>query len=451
MSNAGYRVTAGDVYTLAYSAGGVQVTYPIAVDTSYRIRVSNLGVINAAGKTFLQLKTEAEAIVSNNYPLSGVQLVLTRPALFTVHLKGEVLSAAEYPAWALSRLSSFLTEERLTPYASLRDVTVTSTGGQSRSYDIFKARRDGDLSQDPYVRPGDTVTVKRLERQVEITGEVERPGRYQLLPGENLRELIEVYGSGFTPLADPTRLEITRYVNSVSVSGDKIQPGENVFESIFHLEHYDRVMVPVKTQLQPVLFVEGAVAVITEDDVTSLASPTVSNRLVIPFNRGEYYGTLIRRNREWFSAVSDTRSAYIIRGDRHIAINLNPMLYDEGYRGEVVIEENDTLIIPFRQYFVTVAGAVARPGRYPYIPDRDWEYYIALAGGFIPERNRRERITIVDITGKRMGKGDNITPETVITASTNHPVYYFNQYAPVITTVLSIATTTISILALINR
>jgi hypothetical protein len=55
------------------------------------------------------------------------------------------------------------------------------------------------------------------------------------------------------------------------------------------------------------------------------------------------------------------------------------------------------------------------------------------------------------MAGKRMKKTDNITPETVITAGTNHALYYFNQYAPVITTVLTIVTTTISILALVNR
>jgi protein involved in polysaccharide export with SLBB domain len=116
-----------------------------------------------------------------------------------------------------------------------------------------------------------------------------------------------------------------------------------------------------------------------------------------------------------------------------------------------LIEENDTLIIPFRQYFVTVAGSVASPGRYPYIPDREWDYYIALAGGFIPERNSRESITIVDISGKRLGKTDTIVPEAIITARTNRWLYFFNQYAPVITTILTIITTSITAMALINR
>jgi protein involved in polysaccharide export with SLBB domain len=448
MSNASYRVTAGDVYTLAYAVGSTQVTYPIAVDASYRIRVSNLGVINAAGKTFLQLKAEAEAIVSNNYPLSGAQLVLTRPSLFMIYLKGEVARAAEYPAWALSRLSSFLNSGRLTPYASLRDVTVTSSGGQARVYDLFKAQRDGDLSQDPYVRPGDTITVNRVERVVTIRGAVERPGVYQIRGGENLSELVTRYGSGLTPLADPSRIELVRRVEGGTDSGDKFFLTGRDIEGGYALNHLDEVYIPLITELLPVMFVEGAVQLVDEETGTALSE---ANRITVRFVEGENYASLVQRSRGWFSSVSDTRNAYLLRGEERIAMNLNPMLYDSRYRSAYYVEDNDTLIIPFRQYFVTVAGAVTRAGRYPYIPDRGWDYYVALAGGFDPVKNARESVLITDITGKELGKGDEITPETIITARTNGRLYYFNQYAPVITTTLSIITTFLSVYMMVTR
>jgi hypothetical protein len=98
-----------------------------------------------------------------------------------------------------------------------------------------------------------------------------------------------------------------------------------------------------------------------------------------------------------------------------------------------------------------VAGAVAARGRYPYIPDRSWEYYVALAGGFVRERNSFESVVIRDINGKRMKKTDEITPETVITAQSNAFLYYFGQYAPVFTTVLSIVTTALTINTYINN
>ena len=84
MSNPDYLVTAGDIYTLGYAAGSSAVKYTILVDSSYKIRVSNLSVIDASGKTYLELKKQVEDIVSKNYPMSGVQFVLTTPSSFKV-------------------------------------------------------------------------------------------------------------------------------------------------------------------------------------------------------------------------------------------------------------------------------------------------------------------------------------------------------------------------------
>ncbi|HZK19879.1 MAG TPA: ligand-binding protein, partial [Treponemataceae bacterium] len=105
---------------------------------------------------------------------------------------------------------------------------------------------------------------------------------------------------------------------------------------------------------------------------------------------------------------------------------------------------------PFRQYFVTVAGAVLKPNRFPYIPDRNWEYYVALAGGVDKNKNTNDSVAITDITGKKIRKNDVITPETIINVKTNSFLFYFNQYAPVVTTILSIITTSLMFFTLSN-
>ena len=439
-STADYRVTPGDVYVLAYVASNTSVSYTITVDSSYRIRVSNMGVVNGAGKTFLQLKTEVEAIVTNNYPLSGVQLMLTQPASFTVFLRGELRGTGEVTVWALTRLSSLLTEGNQTPYTSVRDVTVRSSNGQTNVYDLFNARRFGDISQNPYLRPGDVITFNRIKRVVTITGSVERPGAYQLLDGENVDKLINYYSSGFTADADRTRIEMIRLTNNEEIAGGKIFLSASDLEADFPLENLDSITVPSTRQLQAVMFVEGAAG-------TTGASQnlTASSRLIVRFNHGETYASLVRRNINWFTAVSDTQNSYVIRDGERIHTDLNLALYDAAYRDSFLVQENDILVIPFKQLFVSVAGAVRIPGRYPYIPDRDWEYYIGLAGGFMPGQNSNNSVTIVDLNGRRMNKTDIITPETTITANTNHFLFYFNQYAPVIITTLTAVTTFLSL------
>ena len=536
-SSPDYMVTPGDVYTLTFSAAGTIIEHIIVVGADYRIRVLNLGIVNGRGRTFAHVRNEIEAVVSNNHPLSGPQLIITQPAVFRVFINGEVYTAGERSAWGLTRLSS-LVDESLTRFASTRDITVRSTNGQTRVFDLFQFWRFGDQAQNPHLRPGDIVTFNRINRRVTIQGEVERHGAYQMLAGENLRELIElygnnltpladlsrmtltrfvggeeisgdiillsieditdnfalehmdvisipniadfrpavpiermertisitgavrrpgtfelmlhenlqdlieVYGDGLTPLADPTRIEIVRRLNSEDASGNRLFLSLGDLDGDFTLEHYDIVIIPSVGDLLPVLFVEGAVGI----DIT--AALVTTNRETIQFHHGETYASLVRRNRGWFSAVSDLENAYVVRYTGEIIpLNLNLALFDFTYRGEVLVENLDTLIIPFRQFFVTVAGAVMNPGRFPFIPERGWDYYVALAGGFAPGRNTRESITIRDVHGRRLGPGDPITPETVITARTNHPMFLLSQY---VVPVLSIVTTLISVFLLVR-
>lgn len=444
MSSAEYPVTAGDVYTLAFAAGTQSVTYAIPVDASYKIRIANLGVLDCAGLTYLELKERIINLVHRNYPMGGAQFVLTAPASFLVTITGEVKATVQKRAWALTRLSS-LCKPEFTTLSSARNIEVVSEDGSSGVFDLFKAERGGDLSQDPFLRPNDTVTVKRIDRQVTITGSVERPGVYDLLEGENLKTLIEDYSGGLLPTADLSRTELLRIAEAGS-PGEKHYLTARDVEADFALLCYDKITIADYEDLKPVFFLEGAIQQTLEDGTTSVNLDT-SSRISAKFNSGEDYASFLRRNKTWFSPISDLANAYIIRAEQRIPINLNALLYDASFYAGVQIEPYDVLIVPFRQYFVSVSGSVRNPGRYPYIPDRTWDYYVGLAGGIIKSQNARESVSITNVNGRRLSKQDRVEPETTIEVETNSTLYYFNQYAPVLTTILSVVSTTISILA----
>ena len=361
----------------------------------------------------------------------------------TVLIMGEVTATAEVDAWPLKRLSSLI-GDRLTAYSSTRNVMVTSIDGTVTTYDLFLSTRFGDMEQNPYIRPGEIITVNRIDRKVSITGAVERPGTYELLKGENLRDLVEYYGNGLAPLADVSRIELYRPITGEEGSGEKFYLNKASLDENYELICYDSVMVSSYNDLLPTIFVEGAV---NASEGTTLEA---SNRIAASFNNGEDYAYFVRRNKKWFSAVSDVKNAYIIRGDQHIPIDLSLMLYDASYYSNTPMQKDDILMIPFRQYFVTVSGAVKNPGRFPYIPDRNWDYYIGLAGGFDKTKNKLDSITITDMHSEKQSKKDFIGPEYTIEAKTNAFSYYFNQYAPIITTALSILATSLSAYAVIK-
>lgn len=464
MSNPDYMVTAGDVYSLTYVANATPISYSIAVDSTYRIRVSNLAILDASGKSYFTLKKEVEEIVQKNYPLSGVQFILQNPASFKVVVKGEVIQTTERSVWALTRLSTVI-ENLTTDFSSIRNVTITSYDKKSKSYDLFKALRNGDLTQDPYLRPGDIITVKKANRLVCIEGAVNRPGNYELLLGENLKELIDYYGDGFSYYADCSKFELVRRKIGGDDGGEKIYLTEQAYQDNFGLISFDKITIFNSNDLLPVIFVEGAVNSVkeqksnfginysTEKNSTkseSSSNLTSNNRIAMHFNEGEDYSFFVRRNKDIFTNVSDLEKAYIIRGTECIPLNLSKILYDSSYDSQVLMQFYDTLLVPFKQFFVSVSGAVYSPGRYPYIPNRTWDYYIGLAGGFVKEKNTNSAIKITDTDGKVHTKDEYILPEMIIEAKCNSGLYYFNQFAPVITTVLSVITTSISIITVAN-
>jgi protein involved in polysaccharide export with SLBB domain len=313
-------------------------------------------------------------------------------------------------------------------------------------YDLFQARRFGDLSQDPYVRPGDRIVVHPAGRIVALSGEVFRPGTYELLPGEELRSLVEYYGDGFTLAADPGRIRLTRISAEAAGETRIFAYGGN---AAMLLEDRDVVAVEDKAATRPVAFFEGALALGTATVEQTGTAVEGTAKMEYPFYEGETLGSAARANAGRFTASSDLAKAYVIRNGEHIFVDLNRHLYYNDFSLDIALENGDIIVIPFRQYFVLVSGAVKLPGRYPYAPDRQADYYINLAGGRDELLNNGRGITITDMNRRteRLKADTVIMPETMIRVPTNRFTAYFNQYGPVVTAILSIVSTVISILA----
>ena len=300
----------------------------------------------------------------------------------------------------------------------------------------------GDLDQDPYLRPGDEVEVQRADRQVTIEGAVERPGKYQLVAGEDLLSLIYYQAGGLTDFADLGRVELHRFDGAEKTTSVTYLVKADI-ENNIQLFNHDRVNIVSSEDLLPVMFIEGAVT--RQQDADDLAQ---MKKITVRFDYDMNYSFLVHQYAEYFSEIADLSSAYVIRRGEVIPIDLSKILYDRSFVSDLSVEPYDVLEVPFKMYYVTVSGAVNNPGRYPYVKDRTWDYYIGLAGGFVDEKNSGDAIVITDVNGKKLRPNDPITPETNIKAKANSFTYYFGQFAPVVTTVLSIITAALSIKAL---
>ena len=348
-----------------------------------------------------------------------------------IFVSGEVAKSGWVSMVELTRLSTAI-KPLLTKYSSIRDIVVRNLGGEELGFDLFRAERYGDLGQDPFLKPGDTVMVKKALYPVSITGEVQRPGTYQLLAGEGMKELVDVYGAGFTENANTALIAFHRApaANRLLGSTSYIAWSDSARTA---LEAFDRLVVPSLNDLLPVVYFEGAIGVGEKGE-----NPEAARQLIYTYVPGDTISRAIQNVRKQISEVSDIEKAYILRGGKKIPVNLALYLYDKDFSNDIALEANDRVIIPFRQFFVSVSGAVNVPGRYPYVPDRGWEYYVNLAGGFDMERNSGDRVKILDMDSKPKTKDRFIQPEDSIVAASNSFFYYFGKVSTIITTISSI-------------
>lgn len=397
-----YPVTPGDLYSLGFLQGIELVTLQLLVESDYTINLGVIGEVDARNRTFSQLKPQVEALVAQAYPRSLPSLNITSIGLFQVTLSGAIPQTRRIVAWGLSRLSDVI-EGTTGPYTSLRRVTVASSGGRRQSYDLFRAIDQGEMNQDPLLKPGDAISFSRQERVVAVHGEAYEPGVYEILATETLPELRQ-YFQDFTPNADTTRLVVQRQAGETV---QQIPLGPIQEANRFRFQNGDLLLIPTKVIPRPVVYIEGAVQLAFDlaPEPQEDSSIPVYNRVTRGLTVGDTLYSLLLDIQDQISPFADIERGYIIREGQAdpIRINMRQVLYRQSEHNDFVLLPFDRIVIPLDQPFVIVSGDVSLPSRYPYNPGEGYAYYLNLAGtGAESFLEVRDRVRIYDRDGNQV-------------------------------------------------
>jgi hypothetical protein len=278
--------------------------------------------------------------VSAAYPKSLPRVTIRSTGIFEVMMKGEVKRTGYKLAWGLTRLSEIVSEN-LTPYSSIRNIRITSSEGKSRFYDLFRAFRSGEQNQDPFVRPRDTITVNKYDRQITVSGEVERPGTYQLLWGEQLEDVIVKYGNGFTAAAARSRVELYQYNPLENIEEIKYLDVTEGFDRTITLKNGDSVFVPSNIELLPIIYFEGAIV----PEGSNPQEKFVIYRQKHRMRKGETLYTALRGVE--LSPQADLPACYIRRKKEKIFVDLDDYLYNYDPKKDLVLQPLDRIVIPY--------------------------------------------------------------------------------------------------------
>jgi protein involved in polysaccharide export with SLBB domain len=234
--------------------GSLEQRYARVIDRDGRLVLPAVGAVSLAGKTLAAARAELTALFEQVYKDLRITVSVGSVRTIQVYVSGDVRKPGNYTLGALSTVFSALySAEGPTLKGSLRQITLSRRGEPLQELDMYGFLIHGDRNMDTMLQSGDVVHVHPLGSTVRVAGEVRRPGIYEILPGETLRDVIPMAG-GLTSLAYTDAIAVDRHGELTGRQLYKINwdnPGEDIV-----MQGEDEVQVFSIHQVRPKEFVE---------------------------------------------------------------------------------------------------------------------------------------------------------------------------------------------------
>ena len=214
-----YSLGPGDELVLILS-GDVERSHTLEVSREGFIVIPQVAQVYVNNLTLGQLREQLYDVLQRRYsgvtrsPDARTRFVITvaRVRVTTIRVVGEVARPGSYQIAATAGVLQALYEAGgPTQAGNFREVQVRSGRELVATVDLYDFLTTGVLSNDAPLGSGGVVFVPSRGPRVKIVGEVIRPGIYELKPGENLLDLIGLAG-GLTPEAAATSATIDRII-----------------------------------------------------------------------------------------------------------------------------------------------------------------------------------------------------------------------------------------------
>jgi protein involved in polysaccharide export with SLBB domain len=350
----------------------------LAADVEGRVFIAKLGYVAVAGLTLHKVRENVTRAARRLYPGVEVDLVLSQPRTFLVHIVGEVKKPGVYRARALERVSAVLEREAGMVYGSRRQIAIRRRDGTRITGDLLRYELSGDPSLNPYLLDGDIVEIPTKQLVVSIAGPVQRPGTYELVGTRDLAELVDLAGGLKGSVARQLPIRIVRNDDHQHAAYTHVAFDSGGGLPNVPLRDEDNVIVRGADELQRSVLITGAV--LGADKVDAAA---FSKRVM--YVEGDTVRTLIERA-GGITAAGDLNRAYLERpklgGEpQRIPLDLDALLVRRDFREDRPVLLGDQIVIPSGRRSIFVEGAVARAGSYEFNPRFGIPEYISHAGG----------------------------------------------------------------------
>jgi polysaccharide export outer membrane protein len=350
----------------------------LGVDVEGRTFIAKLGHVKVAGLTLAKVRDDITRAAKRHYPGVQIDLVLSQPRTFLVHIVGEVRKPGVYRARALERVSTVLEREAGMVYGSRRQIAIRRRDGSRVTSDLLRYELSGEPSLNPYLLDGDIIEIQTKKLVVSISGPVQRPGTYELVGTKDLDEIVDLAGGLKSSVATQLPIRIIRHDDQrhAAYLYFPFDPGGAL--PTIPLRDEDNVIIRSTEELQRTVLITGAVIGADKVDAASFSKR-------VTFIEGDTVRTLIERA-GGITASGDLSRAYIERpkagGEpQRIPLNLEALLVRRDFREDRPVLVGDQIVIPTVRRSIMVEGAVTRAGSYEFNPRFGIAEYVSHAGG----------------------------------------------------------------------
>ncbi len=327
-----------------------------------------------------------------NLKKSDIEVSLNYSRVISINVVGEVNKFGSFSLPAMNTaFNALFAANGVTALGSVRRIQVMRVGGQSKTLDVYKYLKNPSSREEFYLQDNDYIFVPPVEKVVRIEGAIKRPFKYELLTGENLKELLE-YANGFADNAYKSNLQLYRYENDEEVMIDIPWTQLSKSNRNYNLENGDRIRV--KAIAKPI-------------DNFAEISGAVDYPERYQLSSGMRVADIIEKAQ--LSKNARTDIAYLIRKKSnktldYVGINLEEVLKNPASINNVKLKSEDKLIIYSKskfedQNFVSVEGDVREPGQYSFYENMRLSDLLNISGGIKVSANSKAYIIRTDVPG----------------------------------------------------
>jgi polysaccharide biosynthesis/export protein len=304
------------------------------------------------------------------------EVTLNFSRTITVNVVGEVFNYGSFTLPARNTAFNALAATGgPTNIGSVRKIKLIRSQQEPILIDIYKFLLNPAAEDNLFLQENDYIFVPMVDRVVTIKGSIRRPFQYELIEGENLKQLVE-YASGLTVDSHTDNIEIVRTINGkqsyIDVNLTTILNGG----SDFPLKNGDVINIrTIKTTYQNYINVAGTVEVNGNFELKKgMRISDIVNRAILKKEARTDFAMLVRKKNDGTNEIEKINLAKIL-ADSSAAENL------------LLLPEDSITIYPLARFIdnatVNIKGAVRAPAQLPYDFAKDFtlENYVMLSGG----------------------------------------------------------------------